>query len=256
MTTRALHVGINQYRGSDLDLAKCVADARALSKLFGGRLLLDAKAKRAEILDSIADTVAATQAGEWCVITYSGHGSQAKDQKSTKEGGGDEPDGLDETLVAADLLNILDDEIPPLLAKLNRRAAGGVFVTDSCYSGTAHRATPTLGREHLAAIRKKRIRYLPPSLTRNVARVANVGKQPALPKWVHIAGCTDFEYSYEGPKNGVLTDALVTCYSKAVTIGEWFKHAAEWVAAGEYGRVQHPQLNCSAAMKRLRVPSL
>lgn len=248
MTLHALHIGINRYANAAANLSKCVNDAKAMRKLFGGELLLDEQATRKNILAAITATVNKAQAGDEVVITYSGHGSQ------TKDGSGDEPDGFDETLVAADLYDVVDDELPPILAQLHV-GARGLFVTDSCYSGTVHRAAPLLPSSALPAIKQRRIRYLPPALVKSRRRVTNAGPQASLPRWRHISGCTDFEYSYEGNRYGVLSGALFEGHQPGMNTGQWYQRACAIVQSGMYGQQQHPQLNASAAAKKWRVPT-
>lgn len=247
MTLIALHIGINAYANSVANLSKCVNDAKAMRKLFGGELLLDAAATRKNILAAIQATVAKARSGDEVVVTYSGHGSQARDTS------GDEPDKYDETLVAADLYDILDDEFPPILARLHAKARG-LFITDSCYSGTVHRAAPLLARNDLSKIRARRMRYMSPSMVKSRKRVSNAGPQPALPRWRHISGCTDFEYSYEGAKFGVLTGALVEAYSTNMSTAQWYQRACSLIQGTEFGAIQHPQFNATSVGRGWPVP--
>jgi hypothetical protein len=245
-----LHIGINNYRGTANDLSCCVRDARLMRDIFGGTLLLDAKATRKAILAALKKVVMAAGPGDYCVPTYSGHGSQVRDRS------GDEPDGWDETLVAADLNDIVDDEFPSILARLHK-GARGLFITDSCFSGTVHRAAPQLNSSHLPEIQRRRMRYMPSALVKPRRRVTNAGPQPALPQWVHLSGCTDFEFSYEGRKYGVLSEAAsLEYYTRDYTIGDWYAAICGVVSRGEYGGLQHPQLNCSRAARKWAVPSL
>lgn len=248
MIASAAHVGINAYGGGNA-LAKCVTDARDLAEIFGGKLLLDKKAKRGDVMAIVKEVSGKPRANQWGVGTYSGHGSQAKDKNA------DEPDGTDETIVTAELDQILDDEFQGLLQGRNRQARL-LFVFDSCFSGNIHRAFG-MGRK-IETAPKYPIRYLPPSEVkakrRRELRVANKANQAALPNVVVMSACTDFEFAYEGQNNGVWTDALIQTYNPKLTIGAWFRAAANVVAAGPFGMIQHPQISASRAALKWRVP--
>jgi hypothetical protein len=241
------HIGINRYPAGNA-LTKCVADAHALAELFGGTLLLDRKANRGDLMALVKKTVARPKGKEWAVLTYSGHGSQAKDRNA------DEPDGMDETIVSVELDEIVDDEYQNLLAGRNRQARL-LVIFDSCFSGNMHRAYG-MGRD-IDNAPKQIIRYLPPSKVKAKRRrkVTNAGPQAALPNVVVMSACTDFEFAYEGESYGVWTGALVNTYHPDLSIGAWFKAAAKEVADGPFGMVQHPQLSCSRAALKWKVPA-
>lgn len=246
MIAAALHIGINKYPAGNA-LEKCVADARAMQKIFGGKLLLDRKATPAAIRAAIQATVRSPGKDEWAVITYSGHGTQVEDEND------DEPDGWDEALVAADLDVILDDEFQSLLHGRHRQSRV-LVIADSCFSGTVHRAAPLVGSAHVEALRRESVRFLPPSLARpKKRRVQNQGPQSALPNVVLCSGCADFEFSYEGPKHGVLSGAIKKHWRPGLTIGALAKRIGAEVDASGYP--QHPQLTCSRAALKWLVPA-
>ncbi|MEJ7698260.1 MAG: caspase family protein [Pyrinomonadaceae bacterium] len=77
--------------------------------------------------------------GVTVVFYYSGHGSTLPD-----EPGGDESDGIDETIVAADSDNygakdIRDDKFEELFGRLKKFTSNVTFIFDSCHSGTVTR---------------------------------------------------------------------------------------------------------------------
>jgi len=77
--------------------------------------------------------------GATVVFYYSGHGSTLPD-----EVGGDESDGIDETIVAADSDNygakdIRDDKFEELFGRLKKFTSNVTFIFDSCHSGTVTR---------------------------------------------------------------------------------------------------------------------
>lgn len=143
MAKKALCIGINNYPGTDMDLAGCVNDAADWSALltergFRVQKLTDAQATKAAMVAAIRALVKGAAAGDSLVITFSGHGTYAPDEN------GDEPDGLDEGLCPYDIKQgnvLIDDEIHHLFSE---RAAGVkiVLVSDSCHSGTVIRAAP------------------------------------------------------------------------------------------------------------------
>lgn len=140
----ALLIGINDYQAVP-DLRGAVNDIEGMRLVLTTRLgfapeeirsVTDAAATRAGILAALEDLVARAGPEDVVYLHYSGHGSQVKDVS------GDEPDGLDETLIphdgrTPDVPDITDDEIDELLARL--RAKSAVIVLDSCHSGTATR---------------------------------------------------------------------------------------------------------------------
>jgi len=77
--------------------------------------------------------------GATVVFYYSGHGSTLPD-----EPGGDESDGIDETIVPADSDNngvkdIRDDKFEELFGRLKKFTTNITFIFDSCHSGTVTR---------------------------------------------------------------------------------------------------------------------
>lgn len=238
--------GINNYRGTANDLAKCVADAEALARLFGGRTILDAAVTRTRFREELADWAAAVPVwrgpNDYGVATYSGHGTYVPDQN------GDEPDGRDECLVMASLSLVRDDEYRQLIAG-RRPGARLVVISDCCFSGTNYRSFQDV-RDPV------RVRYLPPIHVGLVGRGLRTRPTPRpapLDGVVHIAASSDFEFSYEGETRGVLTGALETAYRPELTIGAWFAAAAKIVCASGYP--QTPQINCHSSALHWPVPT-
>lgn len=147
---RALIVSINEYGRPPWKLRGAVADGRNMERLLRENLgyrpdqirqVFDTDATRAGILSAFQEwLIQGTQPGDDVFFYFSGHGFQQKDTD------GDEEDGLDETLVAADagpdgqggVANMItDDEMDQLLAQLKDRKV--TLVIDSCHSGTISR---------------------------------------------------------------------------------------------------------------------
>lgn len=99
----ALTIGINNYPGTDNDLAGCVNDANDWARVlsargFEVRQLLERKASGSAIRKGIEQTIArASEAGDTAIITFAGHGTWVPDKD------GDEPDRRDEGLCPWDL---------------------------------------------------------------------------------------------------------------------------------------------------------
>jgi len=102
MTDKALLVGINAYPGAPL--AGCVNDVTDMAAYLtkeakfdpaGIRLLVDARATKAEIETRLKWLVKDAKPGDRLVFHYSGHGTQVADRT------GDEIDGLDEVICLA-----------------------------------------------------------------------------------------------------------------------------------------------------------
>ncbi len=188
MTRRALVIG-NDYVGTQAELAGCVNDARAwgaylAARGFGVRTLFDAPA--AGILSALTALVSASKAGDVLVWSYSGHGTNLRDDD------GDELDGRDEAIVGADLTALRDDALGVALSAL---PAGVAFtaILDSCYSGTATRL--------YGGARPGTPRYLPSRDVVDVVQPAAT-RAAALPvafRWAQLSACRDTEVALESP---------------------------------------------------------
>lgn len=148
MNRRAVCVGIDDYRGGEMDLRGCANDARAWARVLEARfgfargdvrILLDAEATRGNILAALERLVAGARRGDVCAFVFSGHGTWVPER-----GARDEADGRDEALVPreADFGRLItDDELRPVLDRIPD-GASFTFVADSCFSGTVTRLLP------------------------------------------------------------------------------------------------------------------
>lgn len=248
MSIFLLHFGNNKYpRGNTL--YKCVNDAIAMAKLFGtpkAGVLVDGMNTRANMIKAFTQVVKAAGPGDKVVVSYSGHGTQVKDRN------GDEPDGWDEAIVPIDLTTIIDDLIYSILTQLNPQAQGFLF-SDSCFSGTIQRAMPGVSSAHVGKLRQRKVRYIPSTMVKETrSPVGNKGPQDPVANWVVFGGCSDFEFSYEGPKNGVMTDGIMQTAKKGITVQDLYDKMAVYVAKQGYN--QHPQLSCTPASSKWIVP--
>lgn len=260
MAIHALTIGINDYVGTQLDLAGCVNDAKDWAELLSPasksvETLLDSRATREGILDATRQLLGKLQAGDWGVITYSGHGSWVVDKD------GDEPDGRDEVIVPHDYKNvILDDEVFSILQS-RRSGTKVVLISDSCHSGTLYRAI----RNGLTPIK---FRYfdasrLVTSKTEDreaeaISRRVRVGKVRVAPDVVHLAGCGDTQYCYdaefEGKPNGAFTRVAIDCFRKlkVPTFQNWINLIRKKLPSYDYP--QTPCLNAGTNEKQLLIP--
>lgn len=217
MTKEALCIGINNYPGTQNDLAGCVNDAndwKASLEIrgFGVRQLINRQATKRAIEDAILKLVRQAQSGDIAVITYSGHGSWVPDMD------GDEDDGRDEVLCPYDIAEnrpIKDDELYDLFAQRN---AGSriVLISDSCHSGTLIDPRP---RERSMVSRGgPRYRFLPPGfflseaelkVAQTTMRRRRLDAASRSFGGVLLSGCQDREVSwdteFEGRANGAFT---------------------------------------------------
>lgn len=253
MTIPYLGIGINKYPGRNA-LSVCVADAHLFASLFKAKpTLLDKQATRPNWLRALPDFASrCDKSNKWGVAHYSGHGSQEPSRTTT------ELDGMDELAVTVELDGVYDKEFKKLLAP--RNVDGRMLIaSDSCFSAGQYRGV-SLGLESYRTAAKKR--YLASSRLilgqtrpplKDVQPIEIDG--PAFKNVVFFAGCANFEYSWEGRRNGVWTEALVKSYDPSFTIKEWFAAAVRIVASGSFGKQQHPQLICSREAMNWGVPT-
>jgi hypothetical protein len=155
---RALLVGINDYSASTLtrsavrndrginNLRGAVTDVESAAALLIGRygftsenmvLLKDQSATRAAILAKLDELASTARARDVILFYYSGHGSQAFNERSA------EPDHRDETIVPADAAmgahDIHDKDLRRIFNLILDRGARLTVVLDSCHSGSGGR---------------------------------------------------------------------------------------------------------------------
>ncbi len=220
MSKRALCVGINNYPGTNMDLAGCVNDSRDWCELlerrgYGVDVLCDREATRARIVEALRTVIGQATDGDSIVFTFSGHGSWLPDDDR------DEPDARDEMMCPYDVMReqyLLDDGLHDLFSA---KAPGvHIFViADSCHSGSVSRnASPSAGSDDGLL----KARFLPPYmfargnrlLERAIDRARNT---PAPTKLrypaVLFSGCQDAEFSYDtsfsGRPNGAFTRVAI-----------------------------------------------
>lgn len=262
----ALLVGVNKYAklAERYQLHGCVADVELMADIlhtnFGFpkshiTLLRNEKATRDAILAGMKDVGDKAGQDDIVVMHYSGHGSQMTDRE------GDEPDGMDETIVPHDSgrgLNpnrdITDDEIYAWLLGVTQKTPYVTLIFDSCHSGTISR--DAFGeRDRWLEPDTRPVDQLPPSPFQDRGSPSagkDVGSSDWVPlgeKYVLIAGCRDEESSFEHPlEGGKLTHGALTYFlsqelrkaQPGTTYRDVFEPAGAQVAAA-YPR-QHPQM--------------
>lgn len=241
---KALLIGINDYApvgAGGPDLRGCVNDVRDMAHTLNAmgivpatpatmRIVTDARATRAAILDGVRWLVARAKRGDVLVFHYSGHGSQMVDTD------GDELDGRDETICPHDFATagmIKDDDFRSLFAGLPAGVNLDV-VLDSCHSGTGTRELGAVaGLEGDDSIAYRYVeppidwgyfidaepslplrRFMAPTDSKSKgsrAAVAVAGMNHVL--W---AGCRDNQTSAEAPISGDWRGVFTYCFCRVL----------------------------------------
>ena len=267
---RALCVGINRYPTAPLN--GCVADVQAWAGMFKRLgfddpvMLLDERATRAAIVESLSSLVTSSRPGDVIVFQYSGHGTQLPDV-SRDEMGGDTP-GEDEAICPYDFASgefLIDDDI----GEIFNRLPSGVNLTcfmDCCHSGSISRfavgTTPGAG----ATRPDERSRFIVASEELKQAhrrfrqslggRRAISSGGPSLMKEVVFSACLSSEVAWESGGHGEFTVCALRVL-QAVVEGITHEQFEQRVTA-EFGPAprQHARLYCAppAGAARLLQP--
>jgi hypothetical protein len=226
MAKRALCVGINDYPGTEMDLAGCVNDSydwRALfeARGYGVQHRFNSEATRDGIVDALKSLFGGASPGDTLVFTFSGHGSWLPDADS------DEPDGRDEMMCPYDVMDdqyLLDDDLYELF--LTKPEGARLYViADCCHSGSVVRYAESPKTPDQATTKA---RFLPPYVfargDRNLERAIDQAvNAPATRKLDYpallFAGCDDSEFSYDtafnGRPNGAFTRTAIDALQDA-----------------------------------------
>ena len=273
----SINLGLNgvsaaAYGGWEGTLAACEFDANDMAAIavsigIEPTVLLTKKATRANLLSGMRAAAKALIAGDFFLLTYSGHGGQVPATNA------DEPDGQDETWC---LYNgqFIDDE---LYVELARFVAGVrvLVLSDSCHSGSVTREV-----EPPAPPPGQRVKLMPDAVARRVyglhqafydklqaqataaahkaragrvgagalgihpapapvaaaARVGAAAKATALvgefnPAVVLISGCQDNQTSIDGQHNGAFTEQLLKVWRRGAFNGDYHAFHARICAA-------------------------
>lgn len=209
----ALCIGLNQYPGTENDLQGCVNDANDWAAALGDRgfsveMLLDEQATLDGMRRRMETVIDGAHYGDSVVITYSGHGTWLPDNN------GDEPDGRDEALCSYDVFErgpLSDDDLYQIFTR-RERGVKLIFISDSCHSGSVSRFANFGNEENVG-----KVRFLSPEvfLKDNELEAARRAPRrtlktlPTRSTALLLAGCQDYEYSYDatfgGRPNGAFT---------------------------------------------------
>ena len=160
---RSLHIGINDYPGTNSDLSGCVNDANDWRETMEARgfkatSLFDGEATKGKMHEAISKIVGDTGRDDITVITYSGHGTWVPDEDD------DEVDGRDEALCPYDITQgqvLTDDNLYEILSE-RKRGARIIFISDSCHSGSVARARSFMPGTETDSWNFQKIRFLAP----------------------------------------------------------------------------------------------
>ena len=261
---RSLHIGINDYPGTQNDLSGCVNDANDWEKTLSDRgfqtiTLLDAQAKKSNMVEAISNIVSKTGKDDIAVITYSGHGTWVADED------GDESDGRDEALCPHDIMEgeiLTDDELYEIFTQ---RSWGAriIFISDSCHSGSVSRVSHFMPGIENDVWKFPKIRYLPPevylknhpALLQRARSVEHTeGRWNIRAAAVLLAGCKDTEYSYDAwfneKANGAFTYSAIQALNKLdpdATYQDWYREIRKLLPHVQYP--QTPQILASRYQK-------
>lgn len=262
----ALMVGINDYPElpAQCQLRGCKSDIDEMHDLFISKFgfqkdhiktLLNREATRDAMVQWFRTwLIEKPKPGDMVLFYYSGHGSQVEDQN------GDEEDGLDETLVPADISRthpermIIDDEIGEWIKQIEAKGIHNiVFVLDCCHSGTATKGLDDLFKKPEQQCRSK---YVQPKLIlghdvhpKAMPAAATKNDADTPDDVVLISGCRDSETSNDAPVegggyHGALTYTLAGALQKAAA-GITYQQLMEQVRREVSNRfpTQTPQLS-------------
>lgn len=235
MMRKAVIVGINIYKPpAGPNLKGCVNDAQNVAYTLNAcgvvpatpktmKILTNASATRANIMDGLAWLIKGAKKGDVLVYYHSGHGTQYADIE------GEEIDHKDEALCPHDIVTagaIRDDDLRKVFSKL----AAGVnleVILDTCHSGTGTR-NPTLEGTAEPATRT---RFMSPPLdfsffmdaTPSIPKRKLLEQEPgkkviSLANINHVlwAACQDNQTSVESLFEGKNQGAFTFCFCKLV----------------------------------------
>lgn len=252
----SLHLGLNavdpkHYDGWSGPLGGCVNDATDMAAIArsqgcsSSKVLLTEQATTGAFISQMLDLARTLEAGDFLLLSYSGHGGQVPDVD-----GDEEDDGLDETWCLYDRM-LIDDELFRLFSRF-RDGVRIFMLSDSCHSGTVAKSIlarsgisfddlPNVVRNaHEALVPTgaslegfDRIRLAPPDVTlsaymknesmyRSLQVAASGAEQgPCAAGVILISGCQDNEVSYDGSANGLFTQTLKHVWNNGAFEGDY-----------------------------------
>lgn len=238
-TTLGLN-GVNpaSYMGWTGDLVACDSDATQNAAAFAtlgytSNALFDAAVTLSAVKQVLANAAATTNAGDWFVMTYSGHGGQNEAWSFGQ---------FKETLCLYDG-QYADSELHNALAQF-KPGANVVILLDSCHSGGMDRAMPVA-----------RLRVAPFHIVRQTLPTPPVAAGDIVANVAMMTACRADEVAQDGDANGAFTGSNLTCLADTViTWGDWYNAVQAYML--RYFPRQHPQwidLNGNIRKQALRV---
>jgi hypothetical protein len=220
---RAVLIGLNSvdpdhYDGWSGPLTACEADATSMDAIASSQglsttTLLTKHATRANVLKNLRSASRQLNAGDYLLLTYSGHGGQVPDMN------GDEDDSVDETWCLFDG-QLIDDELSAVFGEFKKGVR--IFVlSDSCHSGTVVKMTfaDEFAKRSLSpgvVYRNMPLEVARRTYTSNQdfydkiqASTKPLGKDDIAASVLLISGCQDNQLSADGPFNGLFTSKLL-----------------------------------------------
>lgn len=250
MASRSLSIGLNfvdpaAYNGWDGQLNACEQDARDMQGIaraqgYEARTLIGAEATSTALLRELAAAAKSVKRGEHFLLTYSGHGGQVPDVN------GDDDDHMDETWCLFDRM-LLDDELHVAWSRF-RRGVRILVLSDSCHSGSVVRAV--FGQRPEQPRGERKPKWFPlgksnavyqqnKSMYDSIQLLAGPAEKAVVaPSVILLSGCQDHEVSYDGPRNGAFTEALLKTWNGGAFQGthrEFHQQICEAI-----GTAQHP----------------
>jgi len=240
----SIHIGVNAvdpaHYGSSFPLYGCEADAAAWMRLAGSlgylsRALLTGSARSHYVFEALDQAARDLHSGDILLLTYSGHGSQVKDEA------GNEHDGLNETWCLFDRM-VTDDELSAKFAQF-KTGVRLVLVSDSCHSGTVARSPLDMTGSP---------RFIPAATAQSIvdghrmsyAVPRDIYKNPGLMDVSGIAfmACKDNQVAQEISGMGAWSRSLLTDAGKGLTYRQLYE-----VAQANVARPQEPILDIFGA---------
>jgi metacaspase-1 len=237
----ALTIGLNyvdpeHYGGWDGELNACEADAEDMATIattrgFDVNTILTKKATREHVAGEISKAADALGAGDFFMLSYSGHGGQLPDFDE------EEADAQDDTWCLYDA-QMVDDEIYELLGGFAEGVRVLVF-SDSCHSGTvtklAYYEGTVSGRSVVHSASEAGYRNMPPEKILRAYRINKDFYNEILRKRqresreqvgasvVLISGCMENQLSADGAFNGLFTAQLLRVWREGAFKGDYRK---------------------------------
>ena len=225
---RALLFAINKYGGGN-NLNGCINDQQAIKEKlnmffpsFDVKTYTDSEVTKKRFAAEIDSAIAALRPDDTLLISYSGHGTQLRDDNK------DEPDGYDEALYLFDG-PFRDDTFNVLLHKIPE-GAKVIILLDSCFSGTATREINGFGKKG----RFIQTKNYKPGL-RSKKRFA---KSYDNAKWLTISGCGEHQTSADAFINnkyrGAFTYYALKALYTTMTYEQWFNKIKTYLPSEDF----------------------